>query len=57
MNTNINDELNRILKKFEDKYFIDEKLNKAKVIVDIENYDKELLQFLFESEMIKKILS
>ncbi|WP_426361425.1 DNA methyltransferase [Mammaliicoccus sciuri] len=53
MRTKINDELNRIFKTFGDKYFIDDKLNKAKVIVNLENYDEELLESFFQSELIK----
>lgn len=53
MRTKINDELNRIFKTFGDKYFIDDKLNKAKIIVDLENYDEELLKSFFQSELIK----
>lgn len=53
MRTKINDELNRIFRTFGDKYFIDDKLNKAKVIVDLENYEETLLETFFQSELIK----
>lgn len=54
MKTKINDELNRIFRMFGEKYFIDDKLNKAKVIVDLENYDENLLESFFQNELIKK---
>lgn len=53
MRTKINHELNRIFRTFGDKYFIDDKLNKAKVIVDLENYEETLLETFFQSELIK----
>ena len=54
MDTKINNEINNILSIFGDKYFIDGKLNKNKVIQDLENYNESLLSELLDNEIIKK---
>lgn len=47
-------ELNDVLSSFEDKYFIGNELNKAKVIQDIDSYDEELIVALLGNEIVKK---
>lgn len=46
--------LNDILSSFEDKYFIGNELNKAKVIQDIDSYDEELIMALLSNDLVKK---
>lgn len=47
-------ELDKLLKENEQKYYLDGVLNKARVIEDLHNYDSELITLLSESEVIKK---
>ena len=51
--TKIMQEVEKVLQKFEDKYYIDNKVNKARVIEDIDNYEKELISAMLENEKIK----
>lgn len=52
--TVINNLIKKTLKIFDERYFIDDKVNKAKVIQDIENYNISLLQSFLENEELKK---
>lgn len=54
MDTLINKTLDKIFKKFGDKYFIGDTLNKSKVIQAIDRYDKELLEALLANKIIKE---
>ena len=54
METTINKELHKILKGFDNRYFLDEELNKNKVIQDLEDYNPKLLQALLSNNTIKK---
>lgn len=54
METKINKEIRCILEKFGDKYFIDEKINKSKVIQDLDKYDKDLLNEIVDNQIIKQ---
>ena len=47
-------ELDKLLKENEQKYYLDGVLNKARVIEDLHNYNSELITLLSESEVIKK---
>ena len=54
MDTKINREIRSVLEKFGDKYFIEENVNKSKVIQDLDMYDKELLSQFIHNETVKK---
>src|SRR5690625_9053 len=54
MNTTINNELNKVLNSFDDKYFIDGIVNKSKIIQDLDNYDEDLLSEFLSNEIIKE---
>lgn len=47
-------ELDKLLKKNKERYFLDYSLNKARVIEDLHNYDPNLISLLSENEKIKK---
>lgn len=57
MNTIINDEIYKLLSKFGDKYIIDSKINKSKVLMDLENYDSNFLEVLLSSQIINNNFS
>ncbi|TDM41541.1 site-specific DNA-methyltransferase [Macrococcoides goetzii] len=57
MNTKINEAINEILNQFGDKYIINSQINKSKVLMDLENYDKGLLEKLLSNEIIKNNFS
>lgn len=52
--TKIMSELDSLLKKREDKYFIDGILNKRRVIEDLHNYDPELISLLQENNTVRE---
>lgn len=54
METKINKEIRNVLEKFGDKYFIEDKVNKNKVIQDIDMYDKQLLSEFIHNETVKE---
>lgn len=54
MDTTINKELEHVLQQFGDKYFIDNSINKSKVIQDIANYDESLIEAVIANETLKK---
>ena len=54
MDTKLLTELHSILKQFGDKYFIDEDLNKARVIEDLDHYNHALIIALLSNPLIKK---
>lgn len=54
METKINREIRSVLEKFGDKYFIDDNVNKSKVIQDLDMYDKPLLGEFIHNETIKE---
>lgn len=56
METKLQEELNGLLLGFA-KYWEEEKLLKSKVIEDLRNYDKDLLNALLENELIKETYS
>ncbi|QIH77398.1 site-specific DNA-methyltransferase [Macrococcoides canis] len=57
MNTKINEELSRVFNEFGETYLTDEGYNKAKIIMDIENYDKKILSLILKNDILKKALS
>lgn len=57
MNTKINEELSRVFNEFGETYLSDEGYNKAKIIMDIENYDKKILSSILKNDILKKALS
>lgn len=54
METKINKAINDVLREFKDKYFIDDVVNKAKVIQDLDGYDAPLLEAFITNETINK---
>ncbi|WP_440614971.1 DNA methyltransferase [Bacillus subtilis] len=54
MDTRINKEIKSTLEKFGDKYFIEDSVNKSKVIRDLDTYDKNLLSEFIKNETIKE---
>lgn len=53
METKINQAIKSVLLMFGEKYFIDEIINKQKVIQDLDNYDKELMAKMLSNEIVK----
>ncbi|KPH73851.1 MULTISPECIES: site-specific DNA-methyltransferase [Bacillaceae] len=53
METKINDAIRQALQQFGEKYFIEEALNKNKVIQDLDNYDRDLLEAFISNETLK----
>ncbi len=49
------EEIKKVLKSFDDKYFLNNDLNRSKLVEDIRNYDEPLLEKLFGIELIKKL--
>ncbi len=54
LRTKINDAIKQVLWQFEDKYFIEDVVNKSKVIQDLDGYDAPLLEAFITNETIKK---
>lgn len=54
MTTKIQKELETVLLSFGEKYYIDDKLNKTKLIEDIDNYNEDLIVSLLQNKIIKK---
>lgn len=54
MEIKINSEIRSVLEKFGDKYFIEDNVNKSKVIQDLDMYDKQLLSEFIHNETVKK---
>src|SRR5699024_1214263 len=54
MKTKINEAIKEVLQQFEDKYFIEDVVNKSKVIQDLDGYDTTLLEAFITNETIKK---
>lgn len=54
METKINQEIRAALRQFEDKYFIDDVVNKQRVIQDLHNYDNELISAMLDSVLLKE---
>lgn len=54
MDTKLLTELHSILKQFGDRYFINEDLNKARVIEDFDHYNHALIVALLSNPLIKK---
>ena len=54
MNTKLLTELHSTLKQFGDRYFINEDLNKARVIEDLDHYNHALIVALLSNPLIKK---
>ncbi|WP_068676834.1 site-specific DNA-methyltransferase [Oceanobacillus sp. Castelsardo] len=54
METRINKEIRSTLEKFGDKYFIEDNVNKSKVIQDLDRYEKHLLREFIHNEKIKE---
>lgn len=54
METKINSEIRNVLEKFGDKYFVEDDVNKSKVIQDLDGYNKDLLSDFIGNETIKK---
>jgi len=52
--TKLMQEIEDVLQQFEGKYFVGDKVNKARVIEDIDNYDAELMAAMLDIERIKK---
>lgn len=53
MKTKINEALKEVLQQFGEKYFIEDTLNKNKVIQDLDTYDKDLLEAFISNETLK----
>ena len=53
METKINNELEKVFKSFDDKYYVDGVLNKAKIIEDLTSYNPDLLKTLLDNKYIK----
>jgi len=53
METKINQAITSVLERFGEKYFIDDALNKSKVIQDLDNYDATLLKAFISNEILK----
>lgn len=53
MKTKINEAIKQVLKQFSNKYFIEDVLNKNKVIQDLDTYDKGLLEAFISNETLK----
>ncbi|HLR65528.1 MAG TPA: site-specific DNA-methyltransferase [Virgibacillus sp.] len=53
MKTKINEAIRQVLQQFGEKYFIEEALNKNKVIQDLDNYDTDLLEAFISNEILK----
>lgn len=53
MKTKINEAIRQVLQQFGEKYFIEEALNKNKVIQDLDNYDTDLLEAFITNETLK----
>jgi len=51
--TKLMQEIENVLQKFESKYFVGDKVNKARVIEDIDNYDVDLMSAMLDNEKIK----
>lgn len=54
MQTRIVQALEAVLKQFGDTYYLDHRLNKAKVIEDLDHYDENLVKAMLDSPIIKK---
>lgn len=54
MKTKINEAIKKVLQQFEDKYFIENVVNKGKVIQDLDRYHEPLLEAFISNETIKK---
>jgi len=54
METIINKEIKKTLEKFGDKYLIEDKVNKNKVIQDLDAYDNELLEEFISNNTLKE---
>ncbi|WP_201261523.1 site-specific DNA-methyltransferase [Metalysinibacillus jejuensis] len=53
MHTKNNEAIKQVLKQFGDKYFIEDVVNKSKVIQDLDGYDAPLLEAFITNETIK----
>lgn len=53
MKTKINDAIRQVLEQFGDKYFVENLVNKSKVIQDLDGYDAALLKAFITNETIK----
>src|SRR5690625_2663641 len=53
MHTKINEAIHYVLKQFDKKYFIEDVLNKNKVIQDLDNCDEKLLEAFISNETLK----
>jgi len=51
--TKLMQEIEKVLQQFEGKYFVGDKMNKARVIEDIDNYDVDLMSAMLDNEGIK----
>ena len=54
LRTKINDAIKHVLQQFGDKYFIEDIVNKNKVIQDLDGYDASLLEAFISNETIKR---
>lgn len=52
MKTKINEAIRQVLQQFGEKYFIEEALNKYKVIQDLDNYETDLLEAFISNETL-----
>lgn len=53
METTINDAIKKVLQQFREKYFIEDIVNKNKVIQDLDGHNTELLQAFLSNETVK----
>lgn len=54
LNTKINDAIKHVLQQFGEKYFLEDVVNKNKVIQDLDGYDTALLEAFISDETIKR---
>lgn len=54
LKTKINDAIKQVLQQFGDKYFIEDVVNKSKVIQDLDGYNAPLLEAFITNETIKR---
>src|SRR5699024_9392154 len=54
LKTKINDAIKHVLQQFEEKYFLEDVVNKNKVIQDLDGYDTALLEAFISGETSKK---
>ncbi|PMB83635.1 type III restriction endonuclease subunit M [Dolosicoccus paucivorans] len=57
MQTEIMKALDDVFKQFDDRYYVNDILNKAKVIEDVDTYREDLIQVMMANDLVKKHFS